>query len=101
MLSVRPICLAALAILVAAFVALYPYLEGMDRCMVGECPYAMQSSHGASIGSVAACVSAVLAASVVLFFAMLRGRRIFAAYSRPMELYLSPDPPPPRLSPSL
>jgi hypothetical protein len=55
-------------ILVAAFVALYPYLEGMDSCMVGECPYAAQSSHGGSTDSVATYVSAVLAASVTLFF---------------------------------
>jgi hypothetical protein len=68
MLSARHMCLAALAILVAAFVALYPYLEGMDSCMVGECPYAAQSSHGGSTDSVATYVSAVLAASVTLFF---------------------------------
>ena len=95
--------LVVLAILVAAFVSLYPYLAGMEMCEVGECPYAAQSSHGTSSGLAAAtCVSAVLASSAaVLAFAASRGRCVVTVDRRPLQLYLSPDPPPPRLSPSL
>ncbi len=90
--------LFALAVLVAAFVSLYPYLASMGMCDSGECPYAAQtSSHTSSAGLASVCVSAVLLAfPVMLAFALLRGRRLPAADSRPMQLYLSPDPPPPR-----
>jgi hypothetical protein len=100
LLPLRRTSLVVLAVLVAAFVALYPYLAGMDMCEVGECPYAAQSSYEGSGGLAAACVSAVLATSfAMLAFAASRGRRFFVAVSRPAEPYLSPDPPPPRLSP--
>ncbi len=101
MLTARRTLVITLVILVTAFASLYPYLAGMDMCEVGECPYAAQSSHEGSPGSVAAtCVSAVLASSVaMLAFAASRGRRFFVVISRPAEPYLSPDPPPPRLSP--
>jgi hypothetical protein len=90
--------LAILALLVAAFVALYPYLGSMGMCDFGECPYAAQSSsHTSSAGLASVCVSAVLSAvPAVLAFALFRGRLLPAADSRPTELYLSPDPPPPR-----
>jgi hypothetical protein len=86
----RSAYLVGLAIVVAVFVALYPYLAAMDRCEVGECPYAAQT-----------CVSAVLTVGVVIAFAASRGHRIFAVERPSAEPYLSPDPPPPRLSPSL
>jgi hypothetical protein len=86
-----------LAVLVAAFVALYPYLGAMEMCDVGECPYAAQSSHTTSAGLASVCVSAVLSVfPALLAFALFRGRRLSAAGKRPTQLYLSPDPPPPR-----
>jgi hypothetical protein len=95
--TLRHTYLFALAVLVAAFVALYPYFGAMDMCDSGECPYAMQSSHTASSGFVSACVSAVLSTlPALLTFALFRGRRLPALDERPTQLYLSPDPPPPR-----
>ncbi len=98
MLSLRRAHLVVLAIFVAAFVGLYPYLGSMGMCGSGECPYAAQSSsHTSSVGLASVCVSAVLSVvTAVLAFALFRGRRLPAVDSRPMELYLSPDPPPPR-----
>jgi hypothetical protein len=88
----------ALAVLVAAFVALYPYLGNMEMCDLGECPYAAQSSsHTAPTTPTSVCVSVVLSAfPAMLAFALLRRRHLPASDSRPTELYLSPDPPPPR-----
>ncbi len=96
-MTLRHTYLFALAILVAAFVALYPYLGAMEMCDSVECPYAAQSSSHTSSAGLAVCVSAVLLAfTVVLAFALFRGRRLPTAHWRPTELYLSPDPPPPR-----
>jgi hypothetical protein len=97
--TLRYTYLFALAVLVAAFVALYPYLGNMEMCDFGECPYAAQSSsHTSSAGLASVCVSAVLSAfPVVLAFALFRGRRLLTAESRPTQFYLSPDPPPPRI----
>jgi hypothetical protein len=96
--TLRHTYLFALAVLVVAFVALYPYLGSMGMCDFGECPYAAQSSsHTSSAGLASVCVSAVLSAlPAVLAFGLSRGRRLPAADSRPTELYLSPDRPPPR-----
>jgi hypothetical protein len=91
--------LVGLAVIVTAFVALYSHLNGMGSCGVGECPYAARSSHAGSAGLAAtACVGAVLAAeaAAAVAFAAFRGRRLLAADPRPTEIYLSPDPPPPR-----
>jgi hypothetical protein len=96
--TLRHTYLFALAVLVATFVALYPYLGSMEMCEVGECPYATQSSsHTSSAGLVSVCVSAVLSAvPAALAFALFRGCRLPAADSRSTQFYLSPDPPPPR-----
>ncbi len=96
--SLRYTTLVILVVLVAAFMALYPYLGGMGMCEVGECPYAAQSSsHTSSAGLASVCVSAVLSAfPAVLAFALFQGCRSPAGDWRPMQLYLSPDPPPPR-----
>jgi hypothetical protein len=96
--TLRQTYLFALAALVAVFVALYPYLGNMGMCYSAECPYAAHSSsHTSSAGVASACVSAVLSAfPAMLGFALSRGRRLTAGLSRPMQLYLSPDPPPPR-----
>jgi hypothetical protein len=96
-LTVRRTYLVAFALVVAAFVALYPYFGAMDMCDSGECPYAMQTSPTASAGLASACVSAVLSAlPALLAFTLFRGRRLPAVDERPTQLYLSPDPPPPR-----
>jgi acyl CoA:acetate/3-ketoacid CoA transferase beta subunit len=96
--TLRQTYLFGLAVLVAAFVALYPFLSNMGMCDSGECPYATQSSsHTSSAALPSVCVSAVLTAfPAMLVFALLRGHRLAAAHWRPMQLYLSPDPPPPR-----
>ena len=99
-LMLRHTYLVAFVVLVAAIVAsYYPYLGVMGMCDPAECPYAAQaSSHNtSSTGLASVCVSAVLSAfPAVLALALFRGRRLPAADSRPGQLYLSPDPPPPR-----
>ena len=96
-MTLRQTYLFALAVLVAVFVALYPYLSNMGMCEAGECPYATHSSsHTSSADLASACVSAVLrGVPAMLAFALLRGHRL-AAHWRPMQHYLAPDPPPPR-----
>ncbi len=96
--TLRHTYLIVLATVVAAFVALYPYLGAMEMCDSGECPYATHSSsHTVTAGLASVCVSAVLSAfPAILASALLRGRRLPVAHWRPMQLYLSPDPPPPR-----
>lgn len=92
--------LVTLALLVAAFVAFYPYLSGMGPCYGGECPYATHSSsEGSNTGFATACVGAgVVASSVaVLAFAVRRGYLATTDDPRPTEIYFSLDPPPPRL----
>ncbi len=99
-LNLRRTYLLVIAALVAAFVALYPYLDGMGVCVSGGCPEVSQSSHTATGGLATACmlVAAVLAGTPAVFaFAALRGRPA-AASVRPAQLYLSPEPPPPKAS---
>jgi hypothetical protein len=88
--------LVILAFLVATFVALYPYLGGMGMCDSGECP---QIAHSASGGVSETCLVAVAAAAtpVVRAIAAFR-RRVVTSESRPVQVYSSPDPPPPRIS---
>ncbi len=89
--------LIVLAVLVAAFVALYPSLGAAEMCDAGECPYAMHSSNTASAGFSALCLVAVLSAiPAVLAHIAFRGRRSIIADPQPTQLYSSPDPPPPR-----
>jgi hypothetical protein len=96
-LTVRRTYLGAIAVFVAAFVALYPYLGAMDTCDPGECPYATFTSETAAASLASACVSAVLSVLPAFFaFALFRGRRSPTPDSRPSQVYLSPDPPPPR-----
>ncbi len=101
--TLRGTYLLFLAVLVAAFVSLYPYLGGMRMCHPDECPYAAQTSthsSGASTGLAGLCLSVVLAASSVglLGLATIRARRLSGEHSRPARFYLSPDPPPPQFS---
>ena len=97
-LTMRSTYMIPLAVLVAAFVALYPYLTGMSSCGPGECPYAVQPSQGAA--GIVACVVAVLAVSSAVGFAsaIFRGYRLPATDRCPTQLYLSPDSPPPQFS---
>jgi hypothetical protein len=102
-LTARHTYLLALAMLVAAFVALHPYLDEAGLCGFGGCPEAsQQSSHAAHTSFSTTCLAAVLAASGArtLAFASFFGRRRGTDYPRPTETYLSLDPPPPRISPS-
>jgi hypothetical protein len=94
----RCTCLVAIAVLVAAFVALYPLLD----CGPGGCPEVSQTSHAAHAGLSTACLAAVLVGLSVaapIFFPSL-GRRRIANPRRPIETYLSPEAPPPRVLPS-
>ncbi len=101
-LTLRRTYLVAFAVLVTVFVALYPYLGPMGDCgdQGEECPYAMQSSHTTSAGFMATCLSAVLAISSVAVLALgtLYRRCVISNDVRPMGVFLSLDPPPPRLS---
>ncbi len=101
--TLRGTYLLFLAVLVAAFVSLYPYLGGMEKCHPGECPYAAQTStqsSGSSTGLAGLCLSVVLATPSVglLGFATIRVRRLSDERWRPARFYLSPDPPPPQFS---
>lgn len=89
-----------LAVLVTVFVALYPYVGNMGMCDSGKCPYAVHSSsHTSSAVLASICLSAVLPMfPAMLAFALFRGRRLSVGASRPMQFYLTPDPPPPRPS---
>jgi hypothetical protein len=96
-LTVRRTYLFALALLVAAFVALYPYLDSMQMCDSGECPMAAHSS--ASVGfSAAGCLIVAVLASVPTMVRALFALRMSGAASeqRPLQVFSSPDPPPPR-----
>lgn len=102
-MTARRTYLISLAILVTAFVALYPYLGAMEMCDSGECPYAAQSSAQSPMGSAGIaglCLGAVLAVSFagVLAFGAFYGRRSISNDARSVGIFLSFDPPPPKLS---
>jgi hypothetical protein len=87
-------CLVTIAVLVAAIVALYPLLD----CGPGGCPEVSQTSHAAHAGLSTAYLAAVLvgsgAAPSLLPFL---GRRRVDNSHRPVETYISPEAPPPRV----
>jgi hypothetical protein len=88
--------LLALAMLVTAFVALYPYLDSMEMCDSGECPMA---AHSASAGfSAVGCLIVAVVASAPTMLRALSALRMSGAASeqRPLQVFSSPDPPPPR-----
>ena len=96
---VRRTHLLMLVVLVTAFVAFYPSLEGThSSCDTDECPQVAHVGSMASVCLSAVCMAAVLsvpyAASVL---GLISGRRPFSD-RRPAETYLPPDPQPPRLS---
>jgi hypothetical protein len=94
--------LVVIMVLVAVFVALHPYLDEAGLCGLGGCPDASQVSHTAHTSFSTICLVAVLAASATgaLAFASFFDRRRADDSPWPTEAYLSPDPPPPRVSPS-
>jgi hypothetical protein len=93
--------LVALAVLVAVFVALHPYLDEAGLCGLGGCPEASQGSQSAHASSSTACLLAVLVASpTVLALASFVGRRRTTDHPLLTEAYLPLEPPPPRVSPS-
>lgn len=100
LLLTRRTYLVALAVLVAAFLMVHSYLDGAGLCGLGGCPEPSQSSSHAAHGGAfsTACMAAVLVASGIaaLAFASLFGGRFVGDYWRPVETYLSPDPPPPQ-----
>ena len=82
--------LIALAIFVAAFVALHPYLGPLEFCGPGGCPHTVEA-HGtphvdpSAVGGTAALVAPIAALT-------LRP----SSDRRPEEAYLSPEPLPPQ-----
>jgi hypothetical protein len=97
-LNPRRTTLVVLAFLVAAFVALYSYLGSMGMCDSGECP---QIVHSASGGLSTAClVVAALVVVPILRAVAAFGGRSAASEPRPIQVFSSPDPPPPQLLPS-
>ena len=95
-LNTRRTTLMVLALLVTAFVALYPYLGSMGMCDSGECP---QIVHSASQGFSTAClIAAVLVVVPVLRAVSALGWRSATSELRPIQVFSSPDPPPPRSS---
>ncbi len=89
----------ATAVLVAAVVTFYPYLSEVGFCggPSGQCPQALQGQGMPSTGLGATCVAAVLVTSFAALIIGLRRRR-YHRFSdpKPLELHLSPEPPPPR-----
>ncbi len=95
-LNSRRTALVVLSFLVAAFVALYPYLGSMGMCDSGECP---QIVHSASQGFSSAClIAAVLVVVPVLRAVSASVWRSATSELRPIQVFSSPDPPPPRSS---
>ena len=95
-LTPRRTTLVVLAFIVAAFVALYPYLGSMGMCDSRECP---QIVHSASQGFSTAClIAAVLVVVPVLRAVTALGWRSATSELRPIQVFSSPDPPPPRSS---
>ena len=93
----RRLLLMCLAVLVATFVAFYPYLSGVGICVSGGCPEISQPTHAAHAGFSTLSQLAMLATSVAVVGALGSFRRRRTADRQyPFETYLSPDTPPPR-----
>ena len=87
----------ALAILMVAFVSLYPYLDSAGYCDRGGCPDLAQLSHAHPADPPAPGAVAVLAASGAAAAALASAaRRWGTEHRRPAEPCLAPEPPPPR-----
>ena len=85
----------ALALLVLAFAALYPYMEATGSCGEPGCP---EFSHAHAPAPPELPPGALVAVLAAVPAASLAGRLRFRPVSdrRPAEFYLSPDPEPPQ-----
>ncbi len=83
-MSLRRTCLVVLRVLVAAFVALYPYVDGGGFCGSPGCPDALQAPHAASHLPGVSAVAVLAAVLTVGTFAGFRARRD-APEARPAE----------------
>lgn len=88
--------LVALALLVAVFVAFYPYLEPAGSCGAGGCPQLSQAHAPSSPNLPAGDIVAVLAAPASVATLRAAGFLRPASDRHPEEVHLSPDSPPPR-----
>ncbi|MGB3633918.1 MAG: hypothetical protein WA982_07750 [Rubrobacteraceae bacterium] len=90
--------LILVAVLVALFGALHPALDAAGLCGSGKCPDMVESAPGGHTGFSLSCIAFVISASGVAMFALasISLRRRLSDPSKPHELYLSPEPPPPR-----
>lgn len=96
LINYRVHLLIAIAFFVCVFVSSHPYLDAEGHCGFGGCP---DASHATGFST--ACVAAVLVAAVATpSFPRFSKRRWAAEHQRPSGPYLSPDTPPPRVSPS-
>lgn len=84
----------ALAALVLAFVAFYPYLEATDSCGEPGCPEFSRASLSVELpaGAFATVFGTVLVAPALAGYA----RRRPVSDRKPADLYLPPEPEPPR-----
>lgn len=84
-----------LATLVLVFAVIYPYLDAADLCGDPGCPHFAQGHASPSVELPAGTLGA---GAVLLAPAFVgRFRRRPASERRPEEIYLSPEPDPPRL----
>jgi hypothetical protein len=83
----------ALALVVLAFAALYPYMEATGSCGDPGCPEFSHAHSPVPAELPTAALVAVLAAVPALAGSV---RLRPASDRKPVEIYLSPDPEPPR-----
>ena len=88
-----------LAVLVAALVALHPYLGSADLCGPGGCPHGVEAHASGPVDPSAAGRSAAALAMLPAALALFASRRP-ASDRRPEATYPCPEPPPPRLLPN-
>lgn len=94
----RRTTLLALAILVAAFVTLYPALDSAGMCDSGECPQIVNSASGGFSGTCVPALASLAAAPVVGAAAAGLRLREATTVQSPSQIYYAPESPPPRLS---
>jgi hypothetical protein len=96
--SRRTYVLVATAVFVVAIVTLYPYLGAAGFCgHSDQCPEALQGQGMPATGLGATCVAAVLVtSSAALAIGLQRLRNHRFSDPKPLEIHLSPEPPPPR-----
>lgn len=94
-LHLRYARLLALATLVIAFAAFYPYLNAIGSCGDPGCPHFSQGHASPSVELPAGTLVMGAALTAPALAGCLR-RRLTSEW-RPEEIYLSPEPEPPRL----